>query len=144
MHDVYLWGLSYLSFNMGISKNETRIDRSQINDNKRHTFNAASAHKTKRSDETASSLSSEDCLSFFNFLKASDNADRSLSWVAPWTSFRILLSIFVLEVFFICATIWGYPFYFWISLHLVHHLGFSKHSHYGNEKRGTFDSHHVM
>lgn len=26
----------------------------------------------------------------------------------------------------------------------VHHLGFSYHSHYGNEKRGTFDFHHVM
>ena len=31
-----------------------------------------------------------------------------------------------------------------ISPEFVHHLGFSQHSHYGNEKRGSFDFHHVM
>lgn len=43
------------------------------------TFNAVSAHKTKRSEETASILSSEDCLSFLSFPYASVNADRSSS-----------------------------------------------------------------
>ena len=43
------------------------------------TFNAVSAHKTKRSEETASILSSEDCLSLLSFPYASANADRSLS-----------------------------------------------------------------
>ena len=39
----------------------------------------------------------------------------------------------------------NYPFeYAEISPKFVHHLGFFQHSHYGNEKRGTFVFRHVI
>lgn len=110
----------------------------------RPTFRAASAHKTNRSEETASILSSPACLSFLNLEWASSNAETSSSCDAAWRSFRILLSMFRINLQ------WSTPL---ISRFLPILGNFSwnrspswilQHSRYSNEKRGSFDFLHVI
>ena len=60
------------------------------------TLNAVSAHKTYRSEETASGLSmlTEDWRSFFNFVYASSTFCWLFSFADKWRRCRMLLSIF--------------------------------------------------